>query len=77
MKHHNYKLSIPDRDVSFLVKSVVLTFLFPQILIMVSGTIEDGSNGDTADDHYHHYMVISFCFFFKMHIVSDKGESIG
>ncbi|XP_039775051.1 probable inactive beta-glucosidase 14 isoform X2 [Panicum virgatum] len=20
------------------------------------GTIEDGSNGDTADDHYHHYM---------------------
>nr|CAB3487623.1 unnamed protein product [Digitaria exilis] len=21
-----------------------------------SGTIQDGSNGDTADDHYHHYM---------------------
>uniref|UniRef100_A0A0E0DG54 Uncharacterized protein n=1 Tax=Oryza meridionalis TaxID=40149 RepID=A0A0E0DG54_9ORYZ len=23
------------------------------------GTIEDGSNGDTANDHYHRYMVVS------------------
>jgi hypothetical protein len=21
------------------------------------GTVEDGTNGDTADDHYHRYMV--------------------
>jgi hypothetical protein len=39
---------------------------------MVSGTTEDGSNGDTADDHYHRYMVISFSFFFEMQIVSKE-----
>jgi hypothetical protein len=30
-------------------------------LYVCSDTIEDGSNGDTATDHYHRYMVL--CFF--------------
>lgn len=29
----------------------------PFVYSMLVGTIEDGTNGDTADDHYHRYMV--------------------
>lgn len=28
---------------------------------IIIGKITDGSNGDVADDHYHHYLVSTGC----------------
>jgi len=54
-------------DNSFRVNSSIPSFLCVnfyvssiQSLILGSGTIEDGSNGETTADHYHHYLVTSF-----------------
>jgi hypothetical protein len=30
-------------------------FVLPFVILTMSSTIKDGSNGDSADDHYHHY----------------------
>jgi hypothetical protein len=32
------------------------------------GKVEDGTNGDTADDHYHRYMVCVLQIFHGFHV---------